>query len=80
VYKGVNLRLLSLVGQVGATVVVFILIGLFAGRWIDARLGTSPAFTLLFIFLGMVAGLWGIYRLTMWAVEEGSKQPTDGKD
>jgi ATP synthase protein I len=80
VYKGVNLRLLSLVGQVGLTVVVFILIGLFVGRWIDARLNTAPALTLLFIFLGMIAGLWGVYRLTMWALEEGSKEPVDRED
>ncbi len=79
-YKGVNLRLLSLVGQVGVTVVVFILIGLVVGRWIDGRLNTSPGFTLLFIFLGMGAGLWGVYRLVMWALEEGSKQPGDRKD
>ena len=79
-YKGVNLRLLSLVGQVGVTVVVFILIGLAVGRWIDARLNTSPTFTLFFIFLGMGAGLWGVYRLVMWALQEGSKQPVDRED
>lgn len=79
-YKGVNLRLLSLVGQVGATVVVLILIGLVVGQWIDARLNTSPGFTLFFIFLGMVAGLWGIYRLAVWALEEDAHQPGDEKD
>lgn len=78
--RGVNLRLLSLVGQVGVTVVVFILIGLVVGRWIDARLNTTPGFTLFFIFLGMGAGLWGVYRLTMWALEETSRQPEERKD
>lgn len=77
--RGVNLRLLSLVGQVGVTVVVFILIGLVVGRWIDASLNTSPGFTLFFIFLGMGAGLWGVYRLVMWTLEQGSKQPPDRK-
>jgi F0F1-type ATP synthase assembly protein I len=79
-YKGVNLRLLSLVGQVGATVVVFILIGLFAGRWMDGRLNTSPTFTLFFIFLGVGVGLWSVYRLTMWALRVGTDQAVDGKD
>lgn len=79
-YKGVNVRLLSLVGQVGATVVVFILVGLFVGRWIDGRLNTSPAFTLFFIFSGMAAGLWGVYRLTILALKGDSEQPVHGKD
>jgi ATP synthase protein I len=79
-YKGVNLRLLGLVGQVGVATVVFILIGLFAGRWIDGRLGTSPTFTLFFIFLGMGVGLWSVYRLTMWALQAGGDESVDGKD
>jgi F0F1-type ATP synthase assembly protein I len=80
VYRGVNLRLLGLVGQVGLTVVVLILIGLVAGQWIDGRLNTSPAFTLFFIFLGMAAGLWGAYRLTMWALQVDTHQSVDGED
>lgn len=79
-YKGVNLRLLGLVGQVGVATVVFILIGLFAGRWIDGRLSTSPTFTLLFIFLGMGVGLWSVYRLTMWALQAAGDESVDGKD
>ncbi|HEM62313.1 MAG TPA: AtpZ/AtpI family protein, partial [Chloroflexi bacterium] len=46
VNQGINFRLLSLIGQVGVMMVVFILLGLVAGQWIDARLGTSPTFTL----------------------------------
>lgn len=78
--KGVNLRLLSLVGQVGVTIVIFILIGLVVGQWIDGRLNTSPTFTLFFILLGVAGGGWSVARLVMWALEETSKESLDRKD
>ena len=79
-YKGVNLRLLSLVGQVGITMVVFILVGLVVGQWIDGKLNTSPTFTMFFILLGIGGGAWSIARLVMWALEETSKESMDKKD
>ncbi len=78
--KGVNLRLLGLVGQVGVTIVVFILIGLVVGQWIDSRLNTSPTFTLFFILLGVGGGAWSVARLVMWALERTSKEFPDKKD
>jgi uncharacterized membrane protein YqjE len=80
VNQGLNLRLLSLVGQVGVILVVFILAGLVIGRWIDGRLNASPTFTLAFILLGIAAGGWTIARLVMWALEETSKDLVDRKD
>jgi len=78
--QGVNLRLLGLVGQVGVVMVVFILMGLVVGHWIDARLGTSPTFTLGFILLGTGAAGWTIARLVMWALEATSRESLDRKD
>ena len=78
--RGVNLRLLSLVGQVGITIVVFILIGLVVGRWIDARFDTSPTFTLVFMLLGIAGGGWSVARLVMWALEGTSGESSIGKD
>lgn len=78
--QGVNLRVLSLAGQVGVVMVVFILIGLVVGQWVDGRFGTAPAFTLAFILLGIGAGGWSIARLVMWALEETTRESTEGKD
>jgi F0F1-type ATP synthase assembly protein I len=78
--QGANLRLLGLVGQVGVVMVVFILMGLVVGQWIDGRLGTSPTFTLVFIFLGIGAAGWSIARMVMWALEGTSRKSVDGKD
>ena len=78
--RGVNIRLLSLVGQVGITIVVFILIGLVVGRWIDARFDTSPTFTLVFMLFGISGGGWSVARLVMWALEGTSGESSIGKD
>jgi len=80
VYQGVNLRVLSLVGQVGVVMVVFILIGLVVGQWVDGKLGTAPTFTLAFILLGIGAGGWSIARLVMWALEEKTGESTESED
>jgi ATP synthase protein I len=31
--------------------------GVFIGKWIDGKFGTSPAFTIVFVILGFVAGV-----------------------
>ena len=78
--RGVNLRLLSLTGQVGVVMVVFILMGLVIGRWVDGRLGTSPTFTLALILLGIGAAGWSIARMVMWALEGTPTEPVNRKD
>lgn len=72
--QGINFRLLSLIGQVGVMMVVFILLGLVVGQWIDARLGTSPTFTLALMMLGVGAGGWSIARMVKWALETTADQ------
>ncbi len=44
--------------QLGLTFVLFALLG----RWLDARLGTSPWLLILCVFVGAAAGLYSIYR------------------
>lgn len=78
--QGINLRILSLAGQVGVVMVVFILMGLVVGRWVDDRVGTSPTFTLVFILLGIGAAGWSIARLVMWALGGTSGEKVDPKD
>ena len=31
--------------------------GVFIGKWIDGKLGTTPAFTIVFVILGFIAGV-----------------------
>jgi ATP synthase protein I len=80
VNQGVNARLLSLVSQVGVVMVLFILLGLVVGRWLDGRLGTSPTFTLVLILLGVGAGGWSVARMVMWAIQGTSRESVEKKD
>jgi ATP synthase protein I len=55
-YAGVGL-------QFALTIVVF----MFAGMWLDRRLGTSPWLIILFVFGGAAAGFYSVYRKLMAA-------------
>jgi ATP synthase protein I len=39
-----------------------VLVGIFGGSFLDARLGTSPIFLVLGSVLGTVAGVWSMYK------------------
>src|SRR5262245_54222328 len=54
---------LVLVGQLGLTVAIPILLGIGAGLFIDSKLQSSPIATLLGLLLGLAAGVYGAYRL-----------------
>jgi ATP synthase protein I len=49
-------RDLAQVGALGWTVVVTTLLGVYAGRWLDRRLGTGIAFTLALLLAGLTLG------------------------
>jgi F0F1-type ATP synthase assembly protein I len=40
-----------------------ILLGLYAGQWIDKRLGTAPWLLILGVFTGAAAGFFNMYRI-----------------
>ena len=42
-----------------------ILLFLFAGQWIDGKLGTAPLFLIVFVFAGAGASFYSIYRKLM---------------
>ena len=44
--------------QVGWTLVLTILLGVLAGRWVDSRWDTEPAFLLVGALLGIVLGMY----------------------
>ncbi len=55
-YAGVGL-------QFAFTIVAF----MFAGMWLDRRLGSSPWLLILFVFGGAAAGFYSMYRKLMTA-------------
>lgn len=52
--------------QFAASILVF----LFAGQWLDRRLGTNPTLTVLMVFVGAGASFYSMYRKLMTAQRE----------
>jgi F0F1-type ATP synthase assembly protein I len=49
--------------SIGLSVVLAIALGLIAGLWLDARLGTKPWLTLICTIMGVAAGFKNIFLL-----------------
>ena len=56
------LKAVSMVTQVGVTILVCIGLGFFIGIMLDRWLGTDPWMLLIFIFLGIVAAFKSLYE------------------
>jgi ATP synthase protein I len=54
---------LALLGQVGLTIVLSMLLGIGIGLFIDRQLNSAPVATLIGLLLGLAAGVYGVYRL-----------------
>ena len=57
------MKWMTLMSQVGITMVANIMVGLFIGKDLDQWLHTSPLFLLLFIFIGFFSGIKSVYLL-----------------
>lgn len=53
----------ALFSEIGLSLLVTTLIGVLAGRWVDAQLGTLPVFVILGFFAGAGSGTVMIVRL-----------------
>lgn len=54
---------LAVASQFGITLAVSVVLGYFAGHWLDDRLNTAIVFTLLGVLLGLVAAVLNTVRL-----------------
>ena len=54
---------LAVASQFGITLAVSVVLGFFAGQWLDDHLNTSPLFTLIGVLLGLVASVLNTVRL-----------------
>jgi ATP synthase protein I len=46
----------------GLQLVVAVVVFLYAGRWLDTKLGTAPWFLIGGVFLGAAGAFWNVYR------------------
>jgi F0F1-type ATP synthase assembly protein I len=56
--------------SVGIELALSVLIGLFAGRWVDRRLGSDPWLMILGLSLGFAAGLRSLMKMMERATKE----------
>jgi len=53
----------ALFSEIGLSLLVTTLVGVLAGRWVDAQLGSLPVFVIVGFLVGGGAGTVMIYRL-----------------
>jgi ATP synthase protein I len=64
------LRMVGVLSTVGLTMVFATVIGLFVGRWLDRKLGTSPWLTVVFLGFGIFAGFRNLFVAARKSQEE----------
>jgi ATP synthase protein I len=50
---------------VGWFVAISILLGVWGGLWLDAKLGTAPVMVIVGLFLGLAVAFYGVYRMLL---------------
>ena len=67
--------------SVGIELAVAVLLGVFFGRWLDGKLGTTPWMMLVFLGLGFTAGMRSILRFVRRdaAAADASDAATDAR-
>jgi ATP synthase protein I len=56
----------------GAVFAITILVGLYAGQWLDRQLGTDPVMTVSGLFVAAAAGFYSMYRRLVTKQRGGS--------
>jgi len=62
--KSSALANLALISQIGISMTVPIMIGLYIGKWLDDRFGTGPIFLFIFIIMGVGSAFMSLFKLT----------------
>lgn len=57
------LKNLALISQIGISIITPILLGVYAGQFLDKKIGTNGVFSILLIIIGAGAGFLNIFKL-----------------
>jgi F0F1-type ATP synthase assembly protein I len=68
---------LAVASQFGITLAISVVLGYFAGHWLDDRLNTGIIFTLIGVLLGLVAAVVNTVRLYSALMRNQSAQTTE---
>jgi ATP synthase protein I len=65
--------------SVGIELSVAVVLGMFFGRWLDGRIGTSPWMMIVFLCFGFTAGMRSIYRFVRQADRDADRADAEAK-
>jgi ATP synthase protein I len=68
-----NWKALTGPASIGLEFCLSVLVGLFGGRWLDSKLGTSHWLTFIGLGFGIAAGYRAIYRATVAANQQAER-------
>jgi ATP synthase protein I len=71
-----TVQALAVASQFGITLAVSVVLGYFAGHWLDDRLSTGIIFTLIGVLLGLVAAVLNTVRLYNALMRKSDTAPT----
>ncbi len=55
---------LVLLTQIGISMILPIVMGLYIGKWLDGKFGTGPIFLLIFIIMGVGSAFVNLFKIT----------------
>lgn len=71
------MKMFAMISQLGISVLLPILLCVFAGRWLDDRFGTN--LTLAFIIIGILAGVRNAYVMLQKVVADMKEEQDEEK-
>ncbi|AOY75576.1 AtpZ/AtpI family protein [Clostridium formicaceticum] len=72
--KGNLLENLALISQIGISMIIPIIGGLYIGRWLDTKVGTQPIFLFVFIVMGVGAAFVNLFKITTKDVQKNKRK------
>lgn len=73
------LKHLALVSQIGLLMAIPIFLCIFAGQWLDEKIGTNGVFLIIFMILGVLAAFRNLFVTVLNKVDSGKKDSRHGK-
>ncbi len=71
---------LAVASQLAVVLAVCVVLGIFGGSFLDARLGTSPLLLILGSILGTAAGVYSMLRTTSYLLERFQRNKPSGME
>ncbi len=72
--KRTILKDLELFGSIGIELVLFVILGVLLGNWIDKRINTSPFLLILGAVCGAFIGFYNFYKMIKSLSEDEQKE------